>query len=100
MIFDGLQLDLTAMFWKTIFGTNKFDNLHTYLNDETFLKSKIHIDKYFEKEGLFKKQNELEHNYTWKISNCNVTLGQGDRLGKYYYLEIKYKNFGFSGNNF
>jgi nitrate reductase alpha subunit len=92
-IFGGLTLDLTAMFWRTLFGRNKFDNAHAYIDKETFDKFKPHLDEFFNQIVEPKKKNELEYYYRWTTNKCKITLGQGDRFGTYYYLDIKKKNW-------
>mgnify|MGYP006170303057 CR=1 FL=1 len=90
-LFDGLTLDLTAMFWKTLFGRNKFNNAHAYIEREKFDIFKPHLDNYFRQEGFLTKQNDLEYYYKWTINKCKIELGQRDRFGTYYYLDIKNK---------
>lgn len=90
-LFGGLTLDLTAMFWRTLFGRNKFDNAHAYIDKETFDRFKPHLDKYFGQEAKLNKQNELEYYFEWTTNKCRIKLGQGDRFGTNYYLDIKTK---------
>jgi hypothetical protein len=92
-IFGGLTLDLTSMFWQTLFGRNKFDNAHAYIDKKNFEKFKPHLDKFFNQIADAKKKNELEYYYRWTSDKCKITLGQGDRFGTYYYLDIKRKNW-------
>jgi hypothetical protein len=58
-IFGGLKLDLTAMFWQTLFGRNKFDNAHAYIDKESFEKFKPHLDKFFNQIANAKKRMNL-----------------------------------------
>ena len=90
-ILGGLTLDLTAMFWQTLFGRSKFDNVYAYIDNDSFVKFKPHLDKFFKQIANSKKKNELEYFYRWTSNKCKITLGQGDRFGIYYYLDIKRK---------
>jgi hypothetical protein len=92
-LFGGLTLDLTAMFWQTLFGRSKFNNAHAYIDRQTFDKFKPHLDNYFKQESLLIKQNELEYYFKWTVEKCKIKLGQGDRFGTYYYINIEKKNW-------
>ncbi len=90
-IFGGLTLDLTAMFWETLFRRNKFYSAHAYIDGDSFTKYKPFLDYHFHQQSRQVNQNSLEYYYKWKMNKCSIKLGKGDRFGEYYYIQIDRK---------
>ncbi|MEH0154509.1 hypothetical protein V6R21_10220 [Limibacter armeniacum] len=88
-IFNGISVDLVAIFWHSIFGRNKLNSVHAYFDECTFETFKDHFAKKYNQEGKLRNKNRLEYYYFWKRDQCKIVLGKGDRFGTYYYLRIK-----------
>ena len=101
-----LNKDKSSIFWENekilnvqvvnlTISKQEFKNLeeiHGYLREEDFNKTKINLDFEFEQEGKYKKINSLEFKYTWKLEKVKIILSQRDRFGIYYEISIKYRN--------
>jgi hypothetical protein len=88
-IFGVRQLDLTAMFWRTLLFGRRLRHVYTYLSSlDTVEQLKSHLDNYFEVTHKKKTFNAFEFCYKWTVDKCKVKVGQGHRFGAYYYLSI------------
>lgn len=90
-ILNGLNVDINIMRWIGLGGMNKkFESAFAYLPQKEFEKTITMLNNEFGQEGKYKKVNELEYKYTWKLKECKIELNQKERFGSHWNIEIKY----------
>jgi hypothetical protein len=88
-IFGGLEIDLIAIFRRTLLGSLKLNQYTAYLDSQESIEHlRLHLNEYFGMDYKLNRRNDFEYSYIWKVNNHLVRIGQGDRFGTYYYLSI------------
>jgi hypothetical protein len=80
------------MRWFGLGGMNKkFETAFAHLPQKEFEKAITMLNNELGQEGKYKKVNELEYRYTWKLKECKIELNRKERFGPHWNIEIKYR---------
>ncbi len=86
----GVTVDLRVIFEPGFFcHRKKLRNVSAYISETAFEKIRQNITDELSVPGNFRKLNDVEFTYSWKVANCEIVLSHIDRFGSFFRLDIR-----------